>query len=579
MKLHELFGRIGPMFRGRATPADTARALYGDADGDDRRRFVLYDNIAPIRGMELAATFTRCAAVVGAGWPALAHAYFVAHPWGRFDGVADGARFPAFVAAEAAARALPGWLADLATVELAMALAGRRPIEPQPGVGPVRLAPSVTVHRLDHDVARWVMAKPRPPAPIARATWIATYQTPAGAGWCLPLDDVEHAVVAMLAAGELAPEQVPASFGVTGAALRRLGRKGLVHGDLAQLPAELDDPDAEHAVALGRDLSRGVVLAPFVQIRFEDGELCLWSPVAEHAVTTDDPAVIEIARVIATPCTVGELIAEVADRMPPAEVVTILDGLAHTGLVMSSEGVHSAVGAGWDASEAAAHVSAAVRADHDGPLPPAIAPASTADVVELPAVAATESIGDLAAALARRTSTRAFAARPIPLATLARVLALSARNRGAAIADRVTRPYPSAGGRHPLELYPVVRAGGVDGLVAGIYRYRPDAHRLERISAEIEPAAACLARTGLPDPGPAVVIAIAARIERAVRGPDGSTLAQIHTETGCLIQNLYLVAAALELGACAVAVAGDDLGLDPWLEPALAGVALGYFAQ
>jgi 2,4-dienoyl-CoA reductase-like NADH-dependent reductase (Old Yellow Enzyme family) len=150
----------------------------------------------------------------------------------------------------------------------------------------------------------------------------------------MPLDDVQRAIVEMLRAGALDPERVPASPGVTGAAIRNLARFGLVLGDITVLPAELHDPDAASSPALGRDLARRIALAPGVEIYLAGDEPAAPRPDATEVVSTDDADVVAVARQLAAPRTVGEVIAAHADDITPADVVTILDGLADAGLIV-----------------------------------------------------------------------------------------------------------------------------------------------------------------------------------------------------------------------------------------------------
>lgn len=587
MKLRDLFDRMGEMFRGQASTEETAQRIYGPEVGADGRRLALYNHVRGHRTDELRFVFPRCAAQIGDAWTELAYAYFVRHPWGGFDYLPHGGDFAAYLAEVAPANALPVWLPELAALEWAINRATWTADEPaDPAVGPIRLAPSVVLHRFAHDVARWALRhEPRPPAPERRAVTVATWKPAVGLGRFGALDDVQLAVLAQIRAGELDPDQVPTGHAVTALALQAFVRAGVVVGDATGLITSLADPDLPpDTTSVGSNLSRRYGLAAFAQARWEDGALQLWSPVAAEVVATDDPALAIVAGQLAAPRAIGDVITALAGTLVPAQVVEIADALETSGLLVAADTApHPAITAGWDPHEAAVYALARVPdATPPDRVPPAIRSLDESHpLVGLPPID-DRPIGDLAAILARRVTTRRFAARAIPIAVLARVLGLAARNRaGASGASHVTRPYPSAGARHSLEIYPVVRAGGVDELAAGIYRYRAESDQLERLSGDPDVAAACLRDAGFADAdAPGVLLKIAARMGRAVQGPGGGSLPLVLQEVGCLVQTLYLAATALELGACAVTVTHDEafagLGLvEPWSEPMLGGVALG----
>lgn len=107
------------------------------------------------------------------------------------------------------------------------------------------------------------------------------------------------------------------------------------------------------------------------------------------------------------------------------------------------------------------------------------------------------------------------------------------------------RPYPSAGALYPCELHLVVR--DVPGLAPGVYRYDAVAHDL--VLKPASEGADFAASEILPgDAGPVpCAIAVTAVFDRAVHkyGVRGYRLALI--EAGHILQNLSLIAAALEV--------------------------------
>lgn len=153
-------------------------------------------------------------------------------------------------------------------------------------------------------------------------------------------------------------------------------------------------------------------------------------------------------------------------------------------------------------------------------------------------------------AILRRESARSFGTDPLALADLAALLYFGNGIRGTDAAAGVRRNAPSAGNLGSVDLYPIVLRA--DGLTAGIYRYDALAHGLVPIRAgdfgpwlgeqvllqpELSQAAAAL-----------VLVADFARLSGKY-GVRGYRLGLL--DAGHVSQNLYLVATALGLAACA----------------------------
>lgn len=157
-------------------------------------------------------------------------------------------------------------------------------------------------------------------------------------------------------------------------------------------------------------------------------------------------------------------------------------------------------------------------------------------------------------ALQQRRSRREFANAGLTLAEVGQLLWAA---QGVTLAAQGLRTAPSAGATYPLELLLV--AGRVEGLEAGIYRYRPAEHALTLVRPGDRRAD--LARAGL---GQAVVerapatLAFAAVPERTTRryGPRGERF--IAMEVGHASQNVYLQAEALGLSTVAVGALGEE---------------------
>lgn len=150
----------------------------------------------------------------------------------------------------------------------------------------------------------------------------------------------------------------------------------------------------------------------------------------------------------------------------------------------------------------------------------------------------TEGGPSLSEALLRRRTVRTLASGTIALADLGRLLWAA---QGVTSPDGF-RTAPSAGGLFPLELFVV--AAGVDGLPAGIYRYRPTDHALQRVGdGDPRPG---LARAAWEQPwvaqGPVLVV-IAGVQDRTSRKYGERAFRFLCLEAGHAAQNLLLAAA------------------------------------
>jgi SagB-type dehydrogenase family enzyme len=119
------------------------------------------------------------------------------------------------------------------------------------------------------------------------------------------------------------------------------------------------------------------------------------------------------------------------------------------------------------------------------------------------------------------------------------------------------RTAPSAGALYPLEVYVV--AGNVDGLQAGIYKYRPQGHELVKVAegdVRGELCAAALDQECIEDG--ASVLVFAAVYERTTRKYGERGVRYVHMEVGHAAQNVYLQAVSLGLGAVVVGAFDDN---------------------
>ncbi|MFW6126032.1 MAG: SagB/ThcOx family dehydrogenase [Chloroflexota bacterium] len=158
-----------------------------------------------------------------------------------------------------------------------------------------------------------------------------------------------------------------------------------------------------------------------------------------------------------------------------------------------------------------------------------------------------ESDVSLEEALLNRRSVREYASRPVSLEEVSQLL-WAAQGITAAWGGRTA---PSAGALYPLEVYLVV--GRVDGLAPGVYRYEPEEHELAKVSdgdVRTELAAAAMGQDCVKNG--AIDIVIACVYDRTTGKYGEQGVRYVHMEAGHAAQNLYLQAAALNLGMVTV---------------------------
>jgi putative peptide maturation dehydrogenase len=217
-----------------------------------------------------------------------------------------------------------------------------------------------------------------------------------------------------------------------------------------------------------------------------------------------------------------------------------------------------------------------------GPPPPAFHDiAAPRAVLELPLI---ERNGGLYDALAMRRTTRSFDVEAtMTIDDLATVLYYAAGCHGYAGMARgelmIKRTSPSAGGLHPIEIYPLVAR--VEGLPSGLYHYNARDHSLELLRALDSHETDATAREFVCGQGyfasAHVLFAMTARFYRSFwkYRRHQRAYAVLMMDAAHISQTLYLVAAELGLGAFFTAAINganieDRLGIDGWTEGALA---------
>ncbi|RKE21263.1 SagB family peptide dehydrogenase [Streptomyces sp. TLI_171] len=194
------------------------------------------------------------------------------------------------------------------------------------------------------------------------------------------------------------------------------------------------------------------------------------------------------------------------------------------------------------------------------------------------------------AVLERRRSIRRFGTERVTARQIGELLYRAGRVRETAHRDGagvawVSRPYPSMGSVYALELY-LVTGGGTE-LAPGVYHYDPLGHLLEPLDAPAAETAdlqlAAQATLGSDQPPPLLLV-ITARFRRATHAFSGIAYTSLMKDVGVLLQNLYLVATAMDLAPCALAAGNSDtaaraFGLDWPVESSVGEFVIGPMPQ
>ena len=159
-------------------------------------------------------------------------------------------------------------------------------------------------------------------------------------------------------------------------------------------------------------------------------------------------------------------------------------------------------------------------------------------------------------ALANRRSIREYTSEPLTLEEVSQLLWAA---QGISEVHNEFRTAPSAGATYPLELYLVVREGGVIGLKAGIYKYDLKRHSIRLVregdySRELFKAA--LDQEWVLNA--AVNLVVTAVYRRTTRRYGDRGVRYVHMEVGHVGQNVYLQATALNLGSVVIGAFFDD---------------------
>jgi SagB-type dehydrogenase family enzyme len=339
-----------------------------------------------------------------------------------------------------------------------------------------------------------------------------------------------------------------------------------------------------------------VCLSRFAYLRRGEGDtLVLEAPTSDYRLTLHDPAVAGFVAMITSSAAVSDAAQRSGLDTEAAHVVVAVLGSA--GLLedrddrlrlwefhdllfhhRSRYGLHDYPGGGRFAHADIPHAAA-------------IAPLEeSARVLELP-VPSWDDVADrdmpLTVAMESRRSHRQYE-RPITLGELSEVLYRAARVRDIASLGGehpyvgVDRPYPAGGALGELEIYVVVhRCGSVE---PGVYRYDSAGHRLVLRNDDPALRAAVAGQAILATAGaltdPQVQLCITSRLDRVQWKYSAIAYALTLKHVGVLMQNLYLIATAMNLSACAngsgdTDVIAQGIGVDWAQQPPVGELVLG----
>lgn len=181
--------------------------------------------------------------------------------------------------------------------------------------------------------------------------------------------------------------------------------------------------------------------------------------------------------------------------------------------------------------------------------------------------------------LYKRQSGRNFSNPPINLQELSNLLFFTGGIRKRNETWVANRFYPSAGARYPLEIYPIIF--NVKGVKPGVYHYYLKNHLLEILPKKQKYKQSSLKWFGNPWAKRSNLLLVISSVFFRTKVKYGERgYRHVLTELGCLIQNIYLTCAALNLGCCPTGGYNDDgynflLDLDGLEESVIGVVAIG----
>lgn len=391
------------------------------------------------------------------------------------------------------------------------------------------------------------------------------------------------------------------------AAARRLAMHGLVEyrlcgqdGDLVVIEPQMRDY-APRFPAL-QDTQQ-LVLSRFAYLRRRGEDMVLESPRADAIFRLCDARLASFIASLVTPRSLAELRGEAA--FPGMALLALLCDSEMLFSLDAEKGPRASEGDEaltlWDFHDLLFHVRSTTGRhanltgglyahSHLVPPQPTVRPGWPGPAVDLTKFPGASDSACAALLRARRSSRSYDDAHPITLAEVARLLDGAARiiaHRRLGGSDNeppleiAARPYPSGGASYELELYLAVRK--CDGLPRGFYHYDAERHALvaigvaeRQLEAMLDDAQYAMGSEALPQ----IFITMAARFGRVQWKYSGFAYSLVLKHVGVLMQTLYLMAAEMQLGACAIGVGDIDLfsrmtGIAFHVEGAVGQMAIG----
>ncbi len=384
--------------------------------------------------------------------------------------------------------------------------------------------------------------------------------------------------------------------------VRRLAARGLVEYRLGRSRGGADHvviepqlPDYWPRIARLRDADT-LVLSRFAYLRRRADEMVLESPRSGALFKIRNPKIAALLAALATPQKVKALRQQ--PGFPGLDLLgLLLDGDILFKVAAKDKGLRVSEGDSslvlWDFHDLLFHARS-TEGRHANPVgglysyadvvaeQPAIRPNWPGTKIDLrpfstaPGQQQGQEPSPAAKLFNERHSTRDFDDRqPITLAELSRFLEATVNvsatvetpldpdadpASGGPTVTHTVRPYPSGGASYELELYLAVNM--CDGLPRGFYHYDAGAHMLVPIAVRHQDFEALLHGAEFAmgiSAAPQILVTIAARFGRVSWKYSSIAYSLILKDTGVLMQTLYLMAADMGLGGCAIGTTNIDL--------------------
>lgn len=327
-------------------------------------------------------------------------------------------------------------------------------------------------------------------------------------------------------------------------------------------------------------------LSRFASVVLAEGEARVRSLLSDSGLASDDPTLLLVLQAFSRARRTKDLTEDLGGLVSADDLDRIVEKLFDVGLLVSEAEDACA----WEPHDLAFHeasttVTQTVKRSGSATVPSVRPRASSPTTPLTRCIETTVSAVD---AIRARRSTRQFTQAAIPFVRFGSLLDL-------AVAELIDvhgqptgrRPYPSGGGVYALDVYAVLAGNVVTEIDPGIYRYSPIRHELELVTANVEActyladAAAALIGQEQNMTGAFAVLLITSRYRRICEAYRQVPYRLALLEVGCLMQSIYLAAASVGLGACALGgvprheLLADWLGLDRLEEPALGQMVVG----